>query len=96
MHRWKNHFIRWKNHFIVCECFHDNHTVRLSYFPETDRGPRELSIHYQLIQHQGFFRRVWTALRYIFKRTEPYGHWDCTLIGEEEAKRLLDFLSRRY
>ena len=82
--------------FVVCECSHDFHTIRFSYLEAEGRYPAELNIHYQLMQHHGFFRRVWTALRYVFKRTEPYGHWDCTLIGEDEVQRLRKFLNERY
>lgn len=82
--------------FIVCDCSTDEHTVRFSYQPEYRDMIPELYIHYQLHQWRGFWKRVWVALRYIFRRKEIYGYWDVTLINTDNVIQLRDFLNSKY
>jgi hypothetical protein len=48
----------------------------------------------------GFFRRVWVAIKYIF-RSSPcgYGHWNETIVEPSQAQEMIDicedFIKRR-
>jgi len=81
--------------FLDCVCCLDEHAVRFSYdtFPD-DSDPPELTVHTQLYQYDGFFRRLWEAIRYLFKREARDGHWCVTIIEPHGAKILRDYLDK--
>ena len=78
-------------HHIVCQCNSVEHVVQFT-ADDTDDEQSVCYIEVQLRQHRGFWKRTWVALRYIFGYQCVYGHWDCTSLSQEEAKKLLDFL----
>lgn len=40
------------------------------------------------------WKRTWTALRYIFKRSCRFGYWACTDVTGQQATTLRDALDR--
>jgi hypothetical protein len=41
------------------------------------------------LQDKSFWRRVWTAIRYVFGYRSKYGNWDCISIDYETAGRMI-------
>ncbi|KKK63449.1 hypothetical protein LCGC14_2994120, partial [marine sediment metagenome] len=80
--------------FIGCRCTSMEHVVRFTYWPEdtTKHYPAEVfvSIH---LSHYGFFRRLWTGLKYAFGYRCRYGDWDEVILDTEEMVELRDFLN---
>lgn len=77
-----------KNHFVVCECLSSEHTLRFIY----NKDDKELYTEVYLNNHKNFIVRLLVAIRYIFGYTSKYGHFDCTIINKDEAKKLQFFL----
>jgi hypothetical protein len=67
------------SYFVDCACTSDDHVVRFRF----DSDSKETYISTQLGKF-GFFKRVWFAIEYIFGKQCAYGHWQETLLQEEE------------
>lgn len=76
------------NHFVICSCLSSEHTLRFMY----DKEDKEIYTEVYLNQHNNVFKRIIIAIKYIFGYTSKYGHFDCTLMSAEEAKKLSFFL----
>lgn len=73
-----------------CACSDFNHTVRFTLDP--DDG--DLYIDVRLNNWGHWYTRIWTAIRYIFKRHVAYGHYDVTILRDEDYDRMRDLLKR--
>ena len=74
----------------TCSCYSTEHTLRWSY----DTSEKEFYTEVFLNQYRSFFKRVWIAVKYVFGYKCRYGHWDCTLLNENEAIKLRDFIDK--
>ena len=79
-----------KEMFITCDCRSAEHILRYTYLIEDDE--KELFTEVYLHQYNSFWKRMWIGIKYVFGYRCKYGHWDCVLITEEDAKRLKSFL----
>jgi hypothetical protein len=77
-------------HYFDCQCSDFGHVFRFV-FDEQD-GDTWLEV--QLDQRFPWYKRVWQALKYVFGRTSRYGHFDTTMLREEDFHRLHDLLDR--
>ena len=80
---------------VECDCHSPHHTWYLSYDPGDEKWPAEFYLNTQLIQYRSFFKRIWTAIKYVFKRGEVQGHWDCSLMTPEKALDLASWIIYR-
>lgn len=82
--------------YFECGCGADEHTLRFT----MDKGPEDPGIYTSIYlnQYRPWWVRVGGGLKYIFGYKCKYGHWDCWLMRDEDAKRLRDmcddYLSR--
>ena len=74
--------------YIECDCESSQHVLRFAYDPEEN----DLWVEAQLVQYRNFWQRLWASIKYVFGYKCKYGHWDCTQISGEQAKRLIDVL----
>jgi hypothetical protein len=79
-----------EKHYFDCECHSDEHVFSFVFDPEDG----ELILSTYLHQYQGFFKRIWTAVKYVFGYKSKYGHWDTTLLDAESIERLRDLCQR--
>lgn len=71
--------------YLDCACMNFVHSLRFHYDPEYG----ELQAEMHLGNWHPWYRRVWYALKYIFKATAPtHLQYDCTLIKPEDYPKL--------
>jgi hypothetical protein len=76
------------NHFLICSCNSSEHTLRFMY----DKGENEIYTEVYLNQHNNLFKRLLVAVKYVFGYTSKYGHFDCTILNKQSARKLNFFL----
>ena len=82
-----------KTEYFDCICTSIEHTIRfvLSFYEDDP----EIHLEVYLNQYRNVFKRMWTAIKYIFGYKCKYGHWDCwELSSIEDAERLKDILEK--
>lgn len=73
-----------------CQCSDFNHTVRFTLDPQDGDVYMDVRMNY----YDPWYKRIWNAVKYVFKRDVAYGHYDCTLLREEDFDRLRDLMRR--
>jgi len=76
--------------YFSCECNNFSHTIRFVLDP--DDGDLHLEV--QLHMWRSWHKRVWDALKYVFKYPVPYGHYDTTILRREDYGRIRDMLKK--
>ncbi len=76
--------------YFSCECHNFSHTIRFVLDP--DDGDLHLEV--QLQMWKSWPKRVWDALKYVFKYPVPYGHYDTTILRREDYDRIRDILKK--
>lgn len=76
--------------YCDCECSDFNHVVRFEYFDRDGEAYVSVRLNYW----DRWYKRVWNALRYVFKRDVAYGHYDVTILREQDYARIHDILDR--
>lgn len=77
-----------KEHFSVCKCHSPEHVVLWTH----DKDENEVYFYVNLSWNRSFFKRTWRAIKYIFGYRSMFGHFDCYLMPQEEAIKLVAFL----
>jgi len=72
---------------VDCQCMSEEHTIRFVYSPEEN----EVYTSVYLNNFEPWYKRIWLAIRYIFKFKPSYGHFDCTVLKPDDVL-LLDRL----
>jgi len=92
MERKMNYF---KTKYFECDCGSYMHNLRVVWFQDEwmkeNNCEKELYVDIHLNHYLPWYKRVWTALRYIFKK-EVVGAYDCVVLDYKTAKELRDFL----
>lgn len=73
-----------------CQCSDFNHTFRVTLDPQDG----DVYIDVRMNYWEPWYKRVWNAVKYVFKRDVAYGHYDVTMLREEDYDRLRDILRR--
>ena len=80
--------------FILCACYSTEHQA--FFWHDTSGNPPELYVHFHLITHRGFFKRLWYGLKYAFGYKCRFGAWDEFLFNEENENKLYNYLKERH
>lgn len=87
-------------HFSLCKCRSDEHTIQWRYDPNVYGSDwpfiDEVYFSVFLNDYPGFWGRVKRGIKYIFGYKSKYGHFDCYLLGKDDARKLVDFLQNTY
>lgn len=84
-------FIRNQFLYLTCDCTSSEHVARILHRD----GDWYLEVH--LVNHQSFFKRLITALNYLFRRhSTKYGNWDEMILRREDLIQLKKMLSVVY
>lgn len=78
-----------KPEYFECECLSPSHVLRFTY----DEEENEIYTEVQL-QSGGILKRLWNALKYIFKFEVRYGVWENTIIRKNDVPRLIKLLEK--
>ena len=69
-----------KKIYLECECTDFDHTVRVSLWdwnnytnPECSNAP-EMMVEYHLNNHENWYQRLWSAIKYVFKNENIVYH----------------------
>jgi len=74
---------------LECDCLSFDHSVRFN----IDKELGHIYIDVPLNQWRPFYQRVWLAIKYIFRSTNRYGHYDTVMIKSEDYGKIRDILS---
>jgi len=80
---------KWKKHYFECKCDSEEH--RLVFIVDTyePQNP-EIYVSCYLGNYRNFFQRCWMAIKYIFRKTDNEGAFDCFLLRPEDYQRFVD------
>jgi len=79
-----------EQYYFECQCSDYNHLIRFN-MSELDG---DVYVDVRLNHYERWYKRIWIALKYVFKKDHSYGHYDITLLREEDFHRLHDLLDR--
>lgn len=74
--------------YIECSCGSPEHLLKF----ERDEDYVYVFV---LLTTDGFFKRVWVALKYIFGYKCRYGHFDEILLSKDSVRHLSEFLNKK-
>ena len=78
--------------YFDCICKSPEHVLRVVCDDLAEEGEDKISIDCQFYPHTNIFKRIWIALKYVFK---PYGDhypWGDTIINNEDLDRFIGTL----
>lgn len=79
-----------ERHHFDCQCSDFGHIFRLTYDPID----ADVTLTVSLNHFDPWYKRIWNAVRYVFKRTTPYGHYDVTILRQQDYARFHALLDR--
>jgi len=74
------------SHYFECKCDSIEHTMRFV----IDKEDKEMYIDVHLNQYRRWYETLWVGIKYIFGYKCKYGHWDVTMLKDEDILRLRD------
>jgi hypothetical protein len=74
--------------YFDCACYSSEHTLRFMY------GEDEIYTEVFLNNYKNIFQRLWTAMKYVCGYKCKYGHFDCFILQQKDAQRLINLLSK--
>ena len=75
----------------ICACHSPEHQMLV-----TNDENNHLIIEYHLKTYKGFWKRLVTAVRYLFGYRSKYGEWDSIILDEENQLRLYEHLKQKF
>lgn len=78
-----------KKELFVCQCGDVDHSLIM----EADDEWGSVFCYVHLVR-DGFFKRIWNAVRYIFGRRSRYGDFDEFIFNPEDADRLQEVVDK--
>ena len=90
------------NIYLECSCSSKDHIIcmHLSDYADSKYPDVDLYLSMQMSPEGGFFRRLWTAIRYVFLSSPcNYGCWNETILSTDDANKVIsiceDYVARR-
>ena len=76
--------------YFDCQCSSAEHTIRFVVDPDDN----DIYLEVQLHKTNNIFKRMWLAFKYVCGYSCKYGHWDVTLLGEDDRKSIVKLLQQ--
>jgi hypothetical protein len=73
---------------FICDCRSYEHQSIFWHDSEDD----QLYVSIHLTTHKNIFKRLWSAIKYIFGYKSRFGSWDEFIFKPEDKERLLNYL----
>lgn len=81
--------------WFECQCFRDEHTLRVTLNLEEDLEASEIYTSVLLDTKSAWWRRIPIGIRYILGASQPHcGYFGNWVLRYEDAKRLRDMIQR--
>jgi hypothetical protein len=81
-----------ETHFLECDCHADEHTLK--YTLHADSNYPDLTTSIYLHDWRPWYKKLWTAIKYLCGYACRYGHWDTFHLQAEDAPKLINLLER--
>lgn len=78
------------NLYVECACHSREHLLQFSKFKDDE--DKEVYLHV-FLTNDGFFKRVFKGLKYIFGYKCRYGHFSEIILNKTAQKQIVEFLS---
>ena len=78
----------------VCDCGDVSHQFIISWYPDDEDWNDLLYFQVHLNQSNGFWKRLWDAIKYVFGFKCRFGAFDEILVNKHDAKRLKNSLEK--
>ena len=81
--------------YFECDCSNPEHVMCVIYEEDEflqEVGWSEVHFQTQIKPYKGIFRRIWTALKYIWNPDCRCGYWGSTSIAYDDAQRMIKVL----
>jgi hypothetical protein len=72
--------------YYTCSCSTPEHTLRLAYWDDNTPGFDSVDLEQYIDYEYGLFKRVWIAVKYVFKRSSIFPFCDTMMSPEEFTK----------
>lgn len=76
-----------KNEYFECACNSDEHRLVFTIDEGEKDWPPEVWAGIFLCQHDNIFKRIYSAIKYVFGYKSRYGHFGCYAMKPEDAVR---------
>ena len=74
--------------YLECQCHSPEHSVK--FILDNEEG--EIYVYTQLTPLP-WYKRIWHGIRYMFNKSSTWGHWEETILKEEEISQLLNIFT---
>jgi hypothetical protein len=78
--------------YIECACYDCEHVIRI----QRDSIDKEVYVEININPYQSFWKRVYSAILFIFCKAHKYGHYDTFIINDEQREKLIRYLSQEW
>lgn len=75
-----------RNELFICSCGNVEHQLIFSYFDDEPGGSVYCCVH--LKPERNIFKRIWSAVKYVFGYRSIYGEFDEFIFKPEDAQKL--------
>lgn len=82
----------YKRHYTECLCHSDEHALKWKWDTDLENDDPNVYLSYFLEQYHPWYVRIWIAMKYIFGYKSKCGHFDCTMLNDQDVADLVDFL----
>jgi len=76
-------------YYFECRCGTVEHTIRFT----LDKKDKEIYAEFHLDPYHRWHKRIWLAIKYIFKQGLHYSHFDCWIMDENDVGRLKNMIN---
>lgn len=80
----------YKDDIIICECNDPSHQLIFRY----DKDDNQIYVDTILLQYNNIFKRIFLALKYIFKKDCKYEYYDGIIITKNNKQKFLNILNQ--
>jgi hypothetical protein len=74
--------------YLPCECASSEHAIVFV----LDKENKELWLEIHLNTYLPWWKRVWSAIKYIFGYKSEYGHFDCWMMRPDDANKIIELM----
>lgn len=78
---------------LICKCFNHDHQIGVQVLEEGDT--KDVIFIPYLTTHLNVFKRIWVAIKYVFKSKDFYRAFDSVILKDEDRQKLATYLKNK-